>query len=88
AYGVFVVVDSTAPEEFARAKAMLEILRGYGLPYIVVANKQDMKGALNEKEIREKMEFGDEIRIVPCAATEKKGVIEAFETLVDIVVEV
>lgn len=88
AYGVFVVVDSTAPEEFARAKAMLEILRGYGLPYIVVANKQDMKGALNEKEIREKMEFGDEINIVPCAATEKKGVIEAFETLVDIVVEV
>jgi len=88
AYGVFVIVDATAPEEFARAKAMLEILRGYGLPYIVVANKQDMKGALNETEIREKMEFGDEIKIVPCIATEKKGVIEAFETLVDLVVEV
>lgn len=87
AYGVFVLIDSSAPEEFARAKAMLEILRGYGLPYIIVANKQDLKGALKEAEIREKMKIGNEIKIVPAIASEKKGTIEAFETLVNLVLE-
>ncbi len=87
AYGVFVLVDSTKPEGFVRAKAMLELLRGYGLPYIIVANKQALEGALSEQQIREKMQIGAEIKIVPAISTEKKGVIEAFETLVDSVLE-
>ncbi|MEE8167659.1 MAG: ATPase domain-containing protein [Candidatus Hydrothermarchaeales archaeon] len=86
AYGVFVVIDSTKPQDFARAKAMLELIKVHGLPYIIVANKQDLEGALSEKEIREKMQIGEEIKILPVVATEKKGVVEAFETIVNMVV--
>ena len=44
--GVFLIVDSTNPTDFIRAKQMLEITKSYGLPYVIIANKQDLAGAL------------------------------------------
>lgn len=87
AMGIFLVIDSTKPEHFVRAKKMIEITKGAGLPFVVVANKQDLPGALSIEEIREKMKIGKSTKIVPVVATEKQGLIEAFEALVDIVVE-
>lgn len=87
AMGLFLVIDSTKPEHFVRAKEMMALTRGSGMPFVVVANKQDLPGALSVDEIREKMKIGENIKIIPVIATEKKGLIEAFETLVNIVVE-
>ncbi|MEE8402816.1 MAG: ATPase domain-containing protein [Candidatus Hydrothermarchaeaceae archaeon] len=87
AMGIFLVVDSTKPDHFVRAKEMIELTKGSGLPFIIVANKQDLPDALSIEEIREKMRIGDKIKIIPVVATEKQGLIEAFETLVNIVVE-
>jgi hypothetical protein len=83
--GVFLVVDSTKPEEFGRARDMLEITKTYGLPYVIVANKQDLKGALSPAEIREAMKVGKDVQIIPCVATEKKGVFDAFEALLNMI---
>jgi hypothetical protein len=88
ALGVFLLVDSTKPEEFARAKQMLEETRTFGLPYVVVANKQDLAEALSPEEIRKRMKVPEKVPIIPAVATEKKGVFEAFETLIDMIVEV
>jgi len=82
AMGVFLIIDSTKPESFPRAKSMLEKTRAKGLPLIVVANKQDIKNALSIEEIREKMKLPESIEIVPTDSVKKKGVFEAFEILI------
>lgn len=81
--GVFLVVDSTNPSDFVRAKHMLDITKSYGLPYVIIANKQDLPGALKPEEIREHFHLPDDVPIVPVIAKEKKGVYEAFEILID-----
>jgi small GTP-binding protein len=88
ALGIFLVVDSTDPRGFPRAKAMLEMTLGRGLPFIIIANKKDLPGALSTEEIRERMKIGDEIKIVPVVAAQKKGTTEAFETLLDMITSV
>lgn len=81
--GVFLVVDSTNPSDFIRAKHMLDITKSYGLPYVVVANKQDSPGALTPEEIREQFHLPEDVPIVPAVAKDKIGVYEAFEVLID-----
>lgn len=83
AMGVFLIIDSTKPKDFVRAKQMLELTRSYGLPILIVANKQDLNGALSPDEIREKITLPRDISIVPAVAIKKEGVFEAFEMLVD-----
>lgn len=87
AMGIFLVLDSTRPRDFERAKKMLEMARSYGLPYIIIANKQDLDGALSPDEIRRRFNVPDDVPIVPTIATEKKGVFEAFELLVERIME-
>ncbi|MDY6930883.1 MAG: ATPase domain-containing protein [Halobacteriota archaeon] len=84
AMGVFLVIDSTKPEECERAKQMLEITQTFGLPSVIVANKQDGDGALSIGELKEEMSILDEqIPIIPVVAKDGNGVIEAFEMLID-----
>lgn len=85
AMGVILVLDSTRPEQFARAQNMLEKVKEVNLPYIVVANKQDLEDALSPQEIRERMDLEDIIPIVPTVAIEGKGVQEAFDELTEMV---
>ncbi|HEY9245709.1 MAG TPA: ATPase domain-containing protein [Candidatus Methanoperedens sp.] len=81
--GIFLVVDSTNPTDFIRAKQMLEITKSYGLPFVVVANKQDLDGAMEPTEIRKQFSLPDDVPIVPASAKDKVGVFEAFEVLID-----
>ena len=81
--GIFLVVDSTNPTDFIRAKQMLVITKSYGLPYVVIANKQDLPGALAPEEIRDKFRLPEDVPIVPTVAKDKKGVFEAFEVLIN-----
>lgn len=68
ALGVIVVLDSTDPETFSRAKEMLEKSKAKGLPYIIAANKANLEGALKPEEIREIMKLPKEIPIIPVTA--------------------
>ena len=81
--GVFLIVDSTNPTDFIRAKQMLEITKSYGLPYVIIANKQDLPGALTPEEIRIQFNLPPDVPIVPVVAKDKKGIFEAFEVLID-----
>jgi len=76
ALGVIVVVDSTNPSGFARAKDMLKATRTEGLPSVIMANKADMKGALTLEEIRKRMHLPDEVQIVPVVAADLKDIKE------------
>jgi len=81
--GVFLVVDSTNPSDFVRAKHMLDITKSYGLPYVIIANKQDLPRALRPEEIREQFHLPEDVPVVAVVAKDKKGVYEAFEVLID-----
>ena len=72
--GVIVVVDSTNPQGFDRAKDMLVITKTSGLPSVIAANKANLKGALKIKDIREKMKLPEEIPIIPVVADDLKQV--------------
>jgi small GTP-binding protein len=85
--GVFLVVDSTNPSDFVRAKHMLDITKSYGLPYVIIANKQDLPGALRPEEIRNQFHLPENAPIVEVVAKDKKGVYEAFEVLIDRITE-
>lgn len=88
AMGVFLVLDSTRAEDFARGKQMLEITRSFGLPVVIVANKQDCDGTLTLEDIRGQLDMPENMVIMPAVATTGEGVFEAFETLIDMVMEV
>jgi len=66
--GVIVVVDSTDPDSFPRVKEMLAKTRAAGLPYVIVANKADLPGALSPEEIRERMKLPKDVPIIPVTA--------------------
>jgi len=74
--GVIIVVDSTDPKGFVRAKDMLEKSKTEGLPSVLVANKANLKGALKPEQIRKKMILPDEIPIIPVVAENLKNVKE------------
>lgn len=68
AIGVFLVVDSTKPEQFPRAVEMLRKTETYGLPVVVVANKANLEGALNKDQIREKLHLDSAIALIQTVA--------------------
>ncbi len=82
AMGIFLLVDSTKPNSFPRAKSMLEKTRAKGLPLIIVANKQDIQNALSVEEIKERMNLPQSTEVFPADALQGTGVIEAFKALV------
>jgi uncharacterized protein len=81
AVGAFIVVDSSAPQTFARAKEMINKTHAKAIPKIIVANKQDMAGALSTEQIREAMKLDKNIPIIPTTITENTGVEEALDAL-------
>ncbi|MCD6537125.1 GTP-binding protein [Candidatus Bathyarchaeota archaeon] len=87
ALGVLLVVDSTKPEEFPRAMEMMRKAGVHGLPYVVIANKQDLPGALSADEIRRRMHIPDNVPIVEAVATEGKNLMKALDLLLRKLIE-
>ncbi len=73
--GFVVLVDSVRPETFREARRILNIFHGYAsTPYIVAANKQDMKDAWSPEDLRIALKVRPEIKLLPCVATDKESV--------------
>src|SRR5690606_14262893 len=73
--GFVVMVDSTKPETFREAKSILETFRAYApTPYVVAANKQDMKDAWNIDDLRIALRIEDGVKLLPCVASDKETV--------------
>jgi len=81
AVGAFIMVDSSAPQTFGRAKEMINKTQSESIPKIIVANKQDLPGALAPEKIRDVMKLDDTIPIVPTIVIENNGVETALKTL-------
>lgn len=85
AFGVLLIVDSTKPETFDRAKQMLAHVSRYSLPYIIAANKQDLPSALKPAKVKQLM--GVDVKVMGTVATTGKGCMEALKALIDMIVE-
>jgi signal recognition particle receptor subunit beta len=73
--GFVVMVDSTRPETFREARSILETFRAYApTPYVVAANKQDVKDAWEVQDIRHALRLDGDTKILPCIATDKHHV--------------
>ncbi|RCK73411.1 MAG: putative ATP/GTP-binding protein [Anaerolineae bacterium] len=73
--GFIVMVDSCRPETFREARSILETFRAYApTPYIVAANKQDLKDAWELEDMRIALRLDSTVKLLPCIATDKESV--------------
>ncbi len=73
--GFVVMVDSTRPETFREARSILETFRAYApTPYVVAANKQDLEDAWDVDDMRIALRLPEQVKILPCVATDKESV--------------
>ena len=73
--GFVVMVDSTRPETFREARSILETFRAYApTPYVVAANKQDIKEAWEVDDMRHALRLDPKVKFVPCIATDRESV--------------
>ncbi len=73
--GFVVLVDSTRPETFREARSILETFRAYApTPYVVAANKQDLKDAWDLEDMRIALRLDKKVKLLPCVASQKKSV--------------
>jgi small GTP-binding protein len=84
AVGAFILIDSSEPETFGRAKEMINKTQAEAIPKVIIANKQDLPGALSPEKIREAMKIDTNIPIIPTIITENNGVELALDTLLKI----
>jgi len=88
AIGTFIVIDSTKPETFVRAKEMIRMCRTEAIPKVIIANKQDLPNALSPSEIKKKMSLWEEIPIVPISAMDGGGIDTALDTLFSLIYKI
>ncbi|XP_044153931.1 ADP-ribosylation factor 1-like [Bufo gargarizans] len=94
--GLIFVVDSADPERFLEANseltAILESDEMRGVPFVVMANKQDLPGAKRPGELSEELGLkkikGHQWHVQGCCATTGDGLIEGLEVLTDLVKQV
>jgi uncharacterized protein len=73
--GFIVMVDSTRPETFREARSILETFHAYApTPYVVVANKQDMKEAWDVEDMRHVLRLDAKTKLLTCVATDRDSV--------------
>jgi signal recognition particle receptor subunit beta len=73
--GFIVLIDSVRPETFREARRILDVFRGYApTPYVVAANKQDMRDAWDIEDLRIALRIPRHIKVLPCVATGKESV--------------
>jgi len=84
AVGAFILVDSSEPQTFARAKEMINKTQAEAIPKIIVANKQDLDGSIPPDEIRERMKLNKNIPILPAVLKDNEGAKEALDALLSL----
>ena len=73
--GFVVLLDSVRPETFREARSILDTFRAYApVPYVVAANKQDLEDAWAPGDLRIALRIPQEIKVLPCVATDRENV--------------
>ncbi len=82
--GFIVMVDSTRPETFREARSILETFRAYSpTPYLVAANKQDLKDSWELDDMRIALRLDPNIKLLPCVSLDIESVKTILLALLD-----
>jgi hypothetical protein len=80
-----VLVDSTDPLSFPEATSLIdEFTRFYNVPYLIIANKTDLKGAASLTEVRRGTHASGDVTVMPCVATQKSSVRQVLRQMVEL----
>jgi small GTP-binding protein len=87
--GFIYMLDSTDSSRWQEVFQQINLFRKISpdAPFIFVANKQDLPNAMSVEEIRKKLKLPENIKIVPCVATDKEKVLSCLEELLKLVKE-
>ena len=85
--GILLVVDASRPADFERAKKMLQLV-GPNLPFVVLANKSDLPGALSSDDVRRQIGLVPNVEIISTVATKGSGLREAMKSLAEEIIGV
>ncbi|KAG8566355.1 hypothetical protein GDO81_013197 [Engystomops pustulosus] len=93
--GLVFVVDSADPERFEEARAeLIAILENdemRGVPFVVMANKQDLPGARKPMDLAESLGLmkmrGHQWHVQGCCAATGDGLVEGMDVLTNLVKE-
>lgn len=81
-HAFIVLVDSYDREGLLQAKRLIRTFRRRGrVPYLVVANKQDMDNALSVEAVGKALGLDEKTAIVPCIATDRASVRYVLQEL-------
>lgn len=86
AMGIVVVVDSSKPDT-ENALEILRTVKQEGVPYIVVAGKQDARNAMDAESLRTQLGLSDEEPVIGICSNNGHDVQRALEMLIGMVVE-
>lgn len=78
ATGVILLVDSSAPASFDRARELLGRILQHGLQLVVVANKQDRTAAITATALRDVLAVPPRIPVIGCRANDAGDAREAL----------
>lgn len=83
--GFMVIIDSTE-KDFSPAIKILDFFKEKSdVPFIIVANKQDLGGALPKEEIRKLLGISPDVPIVECVATDKSSADIALKKILELI---
>lgn len=86
--GLIVLVDSTRPETFRETLRIVDFFSSYReSPYVVVANKQDQENAWAPEELRLALRLPEEVKVLPCIATDRESVKAVLLELLYVVLQ-
>ena len=81
-HAFILLVDSSDRQNLLPARQLIRIFSRKGrVPYLVVANKQDMDNALSTEEIGKRMGLDAKTPVIPCVAIDKDSVRNVLEEL-------
>lgn len=81
--GFVFVVDSTDPETFRDAKAILEKFRAQvQVPYVIAADNANKSNAWQPSDIRIAMRLGNYVKVVPCVSESPESVRKVLLELI------
>lgn len=80
--GFVILVDSTRPETFGQAQRLIDLFtRISPVPFVVAANKQDLRGALRPHRVRAALNLPPQVLVLPCVATDRDSVFSVLAQL-------
>jgi small GTP-binding protein len=88
--GYIILFDSSRPETCWNTRRIIDFFEALeNVPYVVVANKQDVAGALVPEQVAYvlALDEDDGVPVLPCTATDRVDVKNVLLTLFDRIVE-